>query len=279
MFSMMEQPSIVDKNPFRGRYLLDKMRDIGLEEAIKDPEKMREMLEDPSFLPTRDFVKKAFTIASGKYKGKRDIYEFGKFCDGREDEHGMPIYVHEILTEEYIAELAEHYSESIMNFLIKNPNDKFVLLELGAGDGRLAGFLRRELVSRFGEKVAVEAADKYAEGTGDFSVTKMDYKDALDRYKPNAVIVSWMPHQDWTKDFRDPNRNIKEYILIGESDEGVSGTEDTWDPYLVKKEGFAEEKLERATLAQISHTDRGFDRSDALSLCRSETKAFKRVGD
>lgn len=51
----------------------------------------------------------------------------------------------------------------------------------------------------------------------------MDYKEALKKYKPDIVISSWMPYtEDWTKDFRTFS-SVKEYILIGEPDNGCCG--------------------------------------------------------
>lgn len=250
---------------------------IEFAEGIKDQREMRKMLEDPTFLPTRDFVVKAFTRQSGEDKGYKDSSAFWNFMRGRKNKNGERIELHELLTQEFIEALSEHYSELIVKHMIDHPDEPFVLLEVGAGDGRLTGFIRAELMLRFGDKVVVVATDKKSNGVSEeFPVENMDYKDALDKYKPNAVIVSWMPCKDWTKDFRDPKRNIQEYIHIGEPEAGMSGTMETWDDDIIEADNFSRELLVDATEAQISRADMEFNRSEPNSYHSSFTYAFIR---
>lgn len=240
---------------------------------------MRERLEDPSFPPSHAFVERVFMDVPGP-NGElmKDTLAFHRFCErSREDKNGKRIYVHEILTQEFLLALANHFSNVIEDALNEDPTKPFVLLEVGAGDGRLSGFLRRILKARFGDHVFVVATDIKSKGaTPEFRVENMDYETALDTFRPDAVLVSWMPRQDWTKEFRNPARNIREYVLIGEPDAGVSGTEDTWDEGLLDSEGFDAVTLDEATDRQISHTDHGLNRMKDGEAYFSRTIVFKR---
>jgi hypothetical protein len=147
-----------------------------------------------------------------------------------------------------------------------NNKKKFTVLELGAGNGRLAFFLRRELTNSMKgagisnthhqkkkkvsnnsgkkDKSSLVTVDFIAIDHGGWSirknattsdlgkdgyVEKLDYKKALLKYQPDLVIVSWMPmFSDWTKEIR-ATPSVKEYILIGESDDGCCGNNwETW---------------------------------------------------
>jgi hypothetical protein len=74
------------------------------------------------------------------------------------------------------------------------------------------------------------------------NVERLSVVRSLEKYRPRKVsstdnnsevvqsrlivLCSWMPPgQDWTKDFRN-ERQVEEYILIGESDDGTCG--DNW---------------------------------------------------
>ena len=75
------------------------------------------------------------------------------------------------------------------------------------------------------------------------SVERLSVVSSLEKYRPMRVsssthsdgevlttpqsrlivLCSWMPPgQDWTKDFRN-ERQVEEYILIGEADDGTCG--------------------------------------------------------
>ena len=112
-----------------------------------------------------------------------------------------------------------------------------------------------------------------------FPVEKISYADALDKYKPNVVLVSWMElGQDWTEAFR-ACPSVDEYILIGEADSGVCGRlRETWGapahrapqrPPAYMRQGFARTELE---LPQVGRTDDPWSRRS-----RSSTVVFRRV--
>lgn len=89
------------------------------------------------------------------------------------------------------------------------------LLEVGAGSGELATALRNR-------GIRLNAVDNYAaslpKGTGATLPEKMDYREALDYYKPKLVLCSWMPDgEDWTKDFVNC-ASVQAFILIDDAE-------------------------------------------------------------
>ena len=121
---------------------------------------------------------------------------FNAFCE----EEG----VYDLYTQEYVDGLAQHLK------------GRRLVLEVGAGSGRLSYLLRR----RLGDKTEVIATDSgsWSRMKGHrpkYPVAKCDYKTALSLYDPDVVITAWMPmNQDWTPTFREKS-SVQEYILIG----------------------------------------------------------------
>jgi len=249
--------------------------------AKHTPQELFKLMEDPEVLPVRDLVRKAF---SGKPPAPYADFPNTTFvfCDGvRRTADGNKIYVHEVWTEEYVQALADHYGPMIAECAQKTPDEPFVLLEVGAGDGKLGYFLRKELQKRYGERVSITVTDKRSGVNSPFPVIQQGYQEALDAQlaqygKVDAVMVSWMPpRQDWTKTFRDPKYRIQEYLLIGEDEPGVSGTLETWDEY----PGFSQQTLKAPTREQISHTDPSpveGDRYTGDGYFHSKTVAFQK---
>lgn len=102
--------------------------------------------------------------------------------------------------KEYVDGLAEY---------IKNYNYNNVL-EVGAGNGELSRLLRERGINI----VATDNGSWYRSKMPN-DVKRLKYQTAIEKYKPDLIICSWMPfQQDWTPDFR--NSTAKEYLLIGE---------------------------------------------------------------
>lgn len=112
------------------------------------------------------------------------------------------------------------------------------VLEVGAGTGDLARSMRNR-------GIEVKAVDSFKEPLPEKALRlsdlpeKMDYREAIDKYKPELVICSWIPKgEDWTPAFR-ANGSVKAYILIGDAEE--CGTEETygdfpgWNNYVLKE--------------------------------------------
>jgi hypothetical protein len=121
---------------------------------------------------------------------------FNAFCE----EEG----VYDLFTQEYVEALAQHLK------------GRKLVLEVGAGSGRLAHLLRRRLGSTT-EVVATDSGgwSRMKGHRPTYPVAKCDYNTALSIYEPDVVITSWMPmNQDWTTAFRQ-KPSVEEYILIG----------------------------------------------------------------
>jgi hypothetical protein len=171
--------------------------------------------------------------------------EFNLFCERN--------FVYEMLTEEYVRGLWAHISRTCGRLQRELGASELVVLEVGAGSGSLSHALdlQRRLEAAAGAKssrrahetetpapVRVVATDtgiwrakhhRRVKGgsaggaAGAFPVAQMDYRSALEHYKPHVVVCSWMPMgDDWTQAFRDAP-SVQEYILVGEKDDGCCG--------------------------------------------------------
>jgi hypothetical protein len=133
---------------------------------------------------------------------------FNTFCESEG--------VYDLFTDEYVEGLAEHLK------------GRKLIVEVGAGSGRLSHLLRRKLGSR-SEIIATDSGS-WSRMRGlrpVYPVVKCDYSTALSTYNPDAIITSWMPmNQDWTSAFRK-KESCQEYILIGNPD-SCGKLWDTW---------------------------------------------------
>lgn len=195
---------------------------------------------------------------------------------------GEPIY--EIFNEEYINAFADYFVGKIEEHGASE-DQPLVILEIGAGNGRLHHFLQQKLEEKAPRKTKVFATDS---GTmalkNDFPVEQLTHDEALKKYSPDIVIFSWMPFGvDCTKDIRQFD-SVKEYILIGEADGGCCGDPwETWGRNLSYNQGnnkkppyeadqFKKEYLDDLSKLQIN---RNFG-SPGCSVC-SMTVSFKRM--
>lgn len=230
---------------------------------------LREKLLDPSYLPTRDEIYRAFV-------SKKDWYNFI-------DQSGHTTY--EFLNEEFISALADYLSQRI-EALGASVDSPVTILEAGAGNGRLSHFLRQKLEEKLPGKVKVVAVDQGSWGLrSKFPVEDMDHNEALKKYKPQIVLFSWIPPgADPTADFR-AEKSVDEYILIGEADSSCGSAWYTWGenysgrhdgevaPY--EADGFEREKLEDISLQQISRAS-DWEYLAREGYSRSTTESFRR---
>ena len=112
-----------------------------------------------------------------------------------------------------------------------------------------------------------------------FQVERISYGEALAKYNPEVVLVSWMElGKDWTASIR-ACASVEQYILVGEADSGVCGRLwETWgvqlgggagsQPPSYEQDGFSRETLR---LPQIGRTDDPWSRR-----ARSSTVVFRR---
>jgi len=178
-------------------------------------EEIREKMNDPTYLPTREQIISAYDTSI------EDTVAWGNYFFNNE----RPVY--ELLTEEYVDALADFFLQKLSEYGNSTENP-LTILEVGSGDGRLSHFLQKKLDEKAPGEVIVIASDSgqwNLETT--FPVEKMEHTQALESRNPDIVVSSWMPYQtDLTADFRS-NQSLKGYVLIGAPD--VTGDFDkTW---------------------------------------------------
>jgi len=172
---------------------------------------------------------------------------------------------YELWTREYIFGLAAYLLKRIkeMDHNSSTIQKETIILDVGAGDGRLAYFLCRAMNELYLEreqksrkttkkKETTQPSLPTFIATDDGSwrapmysnqfitVEKLSSLESLEKYAPKQneqrrliVLCSWMPPTvDFTADFRqrvnedsmsDDTRLVEEYILIGEADNGTCG--------------------------------------------------------
>jgi len=232
------------------------------------PEELKERLRDPNILPTHEQITKAF-IDWGDLRG---------FCFDKENK------VFEFFNEEYLNAFADYFVSRI-NEYSANKERPLIILEIGAGNGRLSHFLEQKLEERIPKQTKVIATDSDTWALKkDFPVEQLKHDEAMKKYNPDIVIFSWMPYrEDSSKDIRKV-KSVQEYILIGETDEGCCGDEwETWgqswamdEDYegektpLYELDGFKRENLDDLSELQICRTD------DPGDYFHSRTVSFKR---
>lgn len=139
------------------------------------------------------------------------------------------------------------------------------LTELAATEGRPAPTL-----------VATDMVGSTGDVTHSFAVEAADVATALQRHQPTVVLCAWMSMgADWTAAIR-ATPSVREYLLIGEVDMGVSGRPwETWGvgpgeiaPYV--RDGFERVPLGALAVLQIARSDTPHVRF------HSHTVAFRR---
>jgi len=133
-----------------------------------------------------------------------------------------------------------------------------VILEVGAGRGTISRHVSKNINRKIiltddyswwdniNNKEKIECPD----------VIKVNYKDAIDTYKPDLIIASWIPYGAyWTEYFRKCP-SVKGYILIGEGRGGCTGSDKDWDT------DWTEKYLDNVEKYGICKTDHGFSVKD-----------------
>jgi len=125
----------------------------------------------------------------------------------------------EVLTVELVDKVAEYIkqrAEEVKGF--DGP-----VVEVAAGNGRLAYFLN----GRLPEELLVRPSDNdsWLRGRGvSFGVETIDHAVLVERDQPSLVLCQWMPNEvDFTAEWRQKSKRLREYILLGAADDGNSG--------------------------------------------------------
>jgi hypothetical protein len=238
-----------------------------VEHSQEDIAKMQEKLMDALYLPSYYEVKKYFDAVpkySTEDKNWRDFVD--------ED-----YKIYEIYTREFIERLSIFLADQIRE--LKTETRPIKILEVGAGNGRLTYFLNNSLKKLSSDSIKFIAIDsgesEIKEIFSETPVEKIDYKEALKKYKPQIVICSWMPHdEDWSAAFR-AEKSVEEYILIGEEDGCCGNNAETWGDASEKNNPYEADNFERQRLSDLSNVQ--FSRIDIIEKNpTSKTNLFKR---
>lgn len=156
------------------------------------------------------------------------------FVEGRAPDGEEPQY--EVFTREHVKGLAHYLLQRAEKYNLSEMS----VLEVGAGSGRLSHHLSTFLsqsspsAAPHGRVVRLTATDSGERGLNGPNVGKKDALEAISEAMPHVVLASWMPiGVDWTAKMR-ATPSVLEYILIGETDNGICG-----DPWLTW--GYTEE--------------------------------------
>ena len=160
----------------------------------------------------------------------------------------------------------------------RSSSSVFRVLEVGAGDGKLAFHLQRLLGGHDDGRIEVLASDdkswRIKPMAGGPTVHEMDCAAAVSHFRPNLVLCSWMPcGEDWTPGIRAVPE-VESYVLIGEADapDGCCGAGETWDEEAIGP-GWTRHDISPCSTLQ-------FSRHDFSELCgHGRTVSFQREAD
>ncbi len=200
-------------------------------------------INDPEYLPPIEEVKKVFFDENFNTSSQwKDLITKSNFF--------------ELFSLEYINKLSEYISERIE--LEGNKNGFPVkILEIGAGNGKLTHSLKKRLNEIIPGKFEITAIDDkswdkekafwFTPITVDFPVEEVTHEKALEKYKPQIVLCSWMsPGKDLSEEICKTD-SVDEYILIG--DTSCCGTDNTWEE-TYKNYGFTQKHIEELSVYQ-----------------------------
>lgn len=234
-------------------------------EALQTSELLKEKLRNPYILPTFEEIRRAFSLQTGSQVD----HEWLMFCLKQDPEF---FCFYELINKEFIDLFSEYLVERA-SIYSGNTETPITVLEVGAGSGRLAHFIRRSLTGH--EETIYVATD-----SGHWNIpilfrgeviTGKDHHASLQEYQPTIVIASWMPEsEDWTTDFR-AKPSVREYLLIGETDWGYCGNPWlTWGPPYIL-DGFERFDLDDISKYQICWSD-----GSPYHNIHSKTVSFRR---
>jgi hypothetical protein len=145
--------------------------------------------------------------------------------------------IYQLWTQEYVDRLGDYLRQRVQSFA-----GETIVLDVGAGDGLLTEALdeyfaqqpRRSNHRKFRVPKIIATDDgswkiSPKAWVESFSVEEALHIHASDCHSKQVIVLcSWMPMgEDWTKLFRE--KNVQEYILIGEADDGQCG--DNWETW------------------------------------------------
>lgn len=162
------------------------------------------------------------------------------FTDTKKFSHYYSNRPYQYWNKEYIEQLS---------IAIKNLKLKSTILEVCAGDGMLSKHLTDNNI----KIVATDDCSWASVIQGD-NVERYDAIKAIEKFKPELVIASWIPFQH-SIDYQILLTKVKHFIFIGETHGGCCGSDYIWDNY--KNAGY--------TMTELDDVDR-------YNLCRTDDK-------
>ena len=168
--------------------------------------------------------------------------------------------VYQLPNREFIQELAKTIKEI----------DPETIIEIAAGRGiicrHISNILNKEIIltDNYSWWKNIEEKIEYQD------VIKMDYNEAIDKFKPDLIIVSWIPYKNcWTEDFRKYS-SVKGYIVIGESRGGCTGNINDWDTNWTIKD------LDDVEKYGICRSDHSFGQYRDITIRHTSVTYFER---
>lgn len=164
--------------------------------------------------------------------------------------------VYQLPNKEFVCELANKIKD------IKPDT----ILEVGAGRGIISGHVNKILNENI---ILTDSYDWWDCENVETkilcpNVLKRTYINAIEEFKPDLIIASWVPYDEcWTKDFRK-YPFVKGYIIIGEPKGGATGSYDDWNT------DWKFQHLEDVEKYGICKTDHGFSMEDSI-FCMKHT--------
>ena len=257
----------MENNIFEKQYIHPKQEATNEESLLDD---LYEKIKDPNFIPTAKELRKIFPYP----RRDRASEKLSRFC--RRDKNNS---IYEFVTEELLEGLSDHIIKTAESFN-KKEGDFVIVLEVGGGDGKLEYNLQKYCDKKLPNKIKVVVIDKSPQDQNHLNIVeKIDSKNAVNKYNPDIVIMSWIEN-DLTQEWRDC-KNVKEYILIGETDDGCCGHETlTWGTKPYYPYDWDEENPGKEFIAP--HKRDGFEREDLYDIptfsrtMESKVVSFKR---
>lgn len=196
--------------------------------------------------------------------------------------------IYQLWTQEYVERLGDYLRLRVQSFA-----GETIVLDVGAGDGLLTEALEAYLAQqprRSNRKYRIPKIIATDDGSWNISpkawVEGLSVEEALHVHasdchsKQVIVLCSWMPMgEDWTRFFRE--KNVQEYILIGEADNGQCG--DNWETwgnpfYSGQYDGENEEQIDSLFQDRADEKDERQIVSNQIIHSVTEEPPYKRDG-
>jgi hypothetical protein len=145
-----------------------------------------------------------------------------------------------------------------------------IIIEVGAGRGIISKHMSKILNK---EIILTDSYDWWYYRKDEIKIScpnvlKRSYIDAIEEFKPDLIIVSWIPYNEcWTREFRK-YPFVKGYIIIGEHKGGATGSYDDWNT------DWKFQYLDDVEKYGICKTDVGFLMIDSMYRLRHTSVAY-----